>query len=117
MREKTILEVISLKVKTFFFGQFSWPWLTVNDIFVLVGRTFPTYDYFVTRLGPGQLGLFNVLKAYSLLDKEVGYCQGLSFVVGLLLMHVRLDLFSFNVYIVYMFYKITIIDELSIVIR
>ena len=30
-----------------------------------------------------------MLKAYSLLDKEVGYCQGLSFVAGVLLMHVR----------------------------
>ena len=30
-----------------------------------------------------------MLKAYSLLDKEVGYCQGLSFVAGLLLIHVR----------------------------
>ena len=40
------------------------------------------------RLGCGQMSLFNLLKAYSLLDSEVGYCQGLSFVAGLLLMHV-----------------------------
>lgn len=39
-------------------------------------------------LGPGQLALFNLLKAYSLLDKDVGYCQGLSFVGGVLLLHV-----------------------------
>lgn len=38
-------------------------------------------------LGPGQLSLFNLLKAYSLLDPEVGYCQGLSFVAGVLLLH------------------------------
>ena len=54
----------------------------------LAGRTFPTHPYFSTALGPGQLALFNLLKAYSLLDKEVGYCQGLSFVAGILLMHV-----------------------------
>jgi TBC1 domain family member 1 len=28
------------------------------------------------------------LKAYSLFDKEVGYCQGLSFVAAILLLHV-----------------------------
>ena len=30
-----------------------------------------------------------MLKAYSILDPDVGYCQGLSFVVGILLIHVR----------------------------
>lgn len=29
-----------------------------------------------------------MLKAFSLYDQEVGYCQGLSFVAALLLMHV-----------------------------
>ena len=28
------------------------------------------------------------VKAYSLRDKDVGYCQGSGFIVGLLLMHV-----------------------------
>lgn len=30
----------------------------------------------------GQKKLYNLLKAYSVFDSEVGYCQGLSFVVG-----------------------------------
>ena len=30
------------------------------------------------------------MKAYSLRDKDVGYCQGSGFIVGLLLMHVRI---------------------------
>lgn len=51
------------------------------------GRTFPTHPYFSVQLGAGQLSLFNLLKAYSLLDKEVGYCQGISFVAGVLLLH------------------------------
>lgn len=29
------------------------------------------------------------LQAYSLYDREVGYCQGIGFIVGLFLMHVR----------------------------
>ena len=55
----------------------------------ITGRTFPSHTYFNAQLGAGQIGLFNILKSYSLLDDEVGYCQGLSFVAGLLLMHVR----------------------------
>ncbi|KAG0719497.1 TBC1 domain family member 1 [Chionoecetes opilio] len=60
-----------------------------HAILIDLGRTFPTHPYYVQTLGPGQLALFNVLKAYSLLDKDVGYCQGLSFVGGVLLLHVE----------------------------
>ncbi|XP_058404292.1 TBC1 domain family member 4 isoform X2 [Diceros bicornis minor] len=58
-----------------------------HAILVDLGRTFPTHPYFSTQLGAGQLSLFNLLKAYSLLDTEVGYCQGISFVAGVLLLH------------------------------
>ena len=34
----------------------------------------------------GQKKLYNLLKAYSVFDSEVGYCQGLSFVVGPIIM-------------------------------
>jgi hypothetical protein len=62
--------------------------LRVVFIWYPAGRTFPNHTYFSSPLGPGQLALFNLLKAYSLLDPEVGYCQGLSFVAGVLLLHV-----------------------------
>ncbi|XP_018421569.1 PREDICTED: TBC1 domain family member 4 isoform X2 [Nanorana parkeri] len=58
-----------------------------HAILVDLGRTFPTHPYFSTQLGAGQLSLYNLLKAYSLLDQEVGYCQGVSFVAGVLLLH------------------------------
>ncbi|XP_062982088.1 TBC1 domain family member 4 isoform X2 [Elgaria multicarinata webbii] len=58
-----------------------------HAILVDLGRTFPTHPYFSAQLGAGQLSLFNLLKAYSLLDKEVGYCQGISFVAGVMLLH------------------------------
>ncbi|CAI5771712.1 TBC1 domain family member 4 isoform X1 [Podarcis lilfordi] len=58
-----------------------------HAILVDLGRTFPTHPYFSAQLGAGQLSLFNLLKAYSLLDKEVGYCQGISFAAGVLLLH------------------------------
>jgi len=60
-----------------------------HAILIDLGRTFPNHGYFSGALGPGQCGLFNLLKAYSILDPEVGYCQGLPFCVGLLLMHME----------------------------
>ncbi|XP_044801930.1 TBC1 domain family member 1 isoform X7 [Bubalus bubalis] len=58
-----------------------------HAILIDLGRTFPTHPYYSAQLGAGQLSLYNILKAYSLLDQEVGYCQGLSFVAGILLLH------------------------------
>ncbi|XP_022178410.1 TBC1 domain family member 4 isoform X2 [Myzus persicae] len=58
-----------------------------HAILIDLGRTFPNHTYFMSPFGPGQLALYNLLKAYSLLDPEVGYCQGLCFVAGVLLLH------------------------------
>lgn len=49
-------------------------------------RTFPNHSYFQSKAG--QEALFNVVKAYSLYDTDVGYCQGLSFIAGPLLLNV-----------------------------
>ncbi|XP_029822154.3 ecotropic viral integration site 5 ortholog isoform X3 [Ixodes scapularis] len=51
-----------------------------------IARTYPEHEFFREKDGPGQEGLFNVMKAYSLHDREVGYCQGSAFIVGLLLL-------------------------------
>ncbi|XP_076347706.1 ecotropic viral integration site 5 ortholog-like isoform X2 [Tachypleus tridentatus] len=51
-----------------------------------IARTYPEHEFFRDKDGPGQEGLFNVMKAYSLHDREVGYCQGSAFIVGLLLL-------------------------------
>ncbi|XP_058803677.1 ecotropic viral integration site 5 ortholog isoform X3 [Phymastichus coffea] len=51
-----------------------------------IARTYPEHDFFKEKDGLGQESLFNVMKAYSLYDREVGYCQGSGFIVGLLLM-------------------------------
>ncbi|KAM9478816.1 ecotropic viral integration site 5 protein homolog isoform 2-T2 [Salvelinus alpinus] len=50
-----------------------------------IARTYPEHDFFKED-SLGQEVLFNVMKAYSLVDREVGYCQGSAFIVGLLLM-------------------------------
>ncbi|GAA5908384.1 hypothetical protein JCM8208_006178 [Rhodotorula glutinis] len=52
-----------------------------------LSRTFPKHAYFVDADGVGQENLFNVVKAYSLYDDEVGYTQGLQFIVGPLLLN------------------------------
>ncbi|KAG0254817.1 hypothetical protein DFQ27_006611 [Actinomortierella ambigua] len=52
-----------------------------------LARTFPQIDMFKEEGGAGQGMLFNILKAYSLYDPHVGYCQGLGFLVGPLLMN------------------------------
>ena len=54
-----------------------------------IARTYPEHDFFKKKDGVGQEALFNVMKAYSIHDREVGYCQGSAFIVGLLLMQGR----------------------------
>ncbi len=80
--------------------------MILNDL----NRTFPAHEYFKEAGGVGQEALYKlsrvcqqkkkinkiklcfffvfVEKAYSVRDEEVGYCQGLSFVIATLLIHV-----------------------------
>ncbi|KAG6003058.1 hypothetical protein E4U21_002411 [Claviceps maximensis] len=52
-----------------------------------LGRSFPGVDMFREPDGDGQRMLGRVLKSFSLYDTKIGYCQGLAFLVGPLLMH------------------------------
>ena len=52
-----------------------------------IGRSFPNVEMFRDPSGEGQRMLGKVLKCFSLYDDKIGYCQGLGFVVGPLLMH------------------------------
>ena len=52
-----------------------------------LGRTFPGVEMFRDPEGDGQRMLGRVLKCFSLYDPKIGYCQGLAFIVGPLLMH------------------------------
>jgi len=40
-----------------------------------ISRTFPSHIFFQQRHGPGQRSLYNILKAYSVYDRDVGYVQ------------------------------------------
>ena len=48
------------------------------DIIRDISRTFPSHVFFQQRHGPGQRSLYNVLKAYSVFDRNVGYVQVLN---------------------------------------
>ncbi|CAJ0582942.1 unnamed protein product, partial [Mesorhabditis spiculigera] len=50
-----------------------------------IPRTYPELEFYKDG-GRGQAALYNVIKAYSIHDKEVGYCQGSAFIVGQLLL-------------------------------
>lgn len=52
-----------------------------------LGRSFPGVEMFRDADGEGQRMLGRVLRCYSVYDPEIGYCQGLAFLVGPLLMH------------------------------
>jgi hypothetical protein len=52
-----------------------------------IGRSFPGVEMFRDPNGDGQKKLGRVLRSFSLYDQRIGYCQGLGFIVGPLLMH------------------------------
>ncbi|KAK6589741.1 TBC domain containing [Cryptosporidium xiaoi] len=60
-----------------------------GDIYRDISRTFPKHALFRDRHSHGQGSLFSVLRAYSLYNPDVGYCQGMGFIVGILLMHMQ----------------------------
>lgn len=52
-----------------------------------VNRQFREHMTYRERFGVKQRSLFNVLTAYSVYNTEVGYCQGMAGVAGILLMY------------------------------
>lgn len=50
-------------------------------------RQFPMHEMFLDEDKPGQKELFNILKAYSILNPQTGYCQAQAPIAAFLLMH------------------------------
>ncbi|KAF9164109.1 hypothetical protein DFQ26_001799, partial [Actinomortierella ambigua] len=61
------------------------PSLEEEQIDLDIPRTMHGHIMFKARYGSGQCALFNVLKAYSNYDRQVGYCQGMASVVATML--------------------------------
>lgn len=59
----------------------------VDDIRKDLHRQFPQHEMFAKDQGHGQEDLYRILKAYSVLNPAVGYCQGQAPIAAVLLMH------------------------------
>jgi hypothetical protein len=72
---------------------------TLHAIEKDVARTFPEHEYYTYHAGhmSGQGYLQNVLRAYAALDPEVGYCQGLNFLAGCILLYCQDEQLAFQV--------------------
>jgi len=60
---------------------------TTDEITKDLHRQFPNHEIFAENGGYGQKDLFRVLKAYSVMRPEVGYCQAQAPLASVLLMH------------------------------
>lgn len=76
-------EMMMQKYRTLVSKESSFEAIIQRDI----NRTFPAHEMFRAAGGQGQESLFRICKAYSNFDEEIGYCQGLSFLVAALLLH------------------------------
>ncbi|CAG9317093.1 unnamed protein product [Blepharisma stoltei] len=66
-------------------------------------RTFPDHFLFCERGGEGQRALCNILYAYANYDPEVGYCQGMGFIVACLIMQISNEELAFWAFVQVMF--------------
>lgn len=66
----------------------------VETIKLDLSRTFPDNIFFKT-MAKHQMMLFNVLAAYAHHNPKVGYCQGLNYIAGLLLLATKNEETSF----------------------
>jgi hypothetical protein len=60
---------------------------------------------FALPVESGQNRLYNLLKAYTTYDAEIGYCQGMNFIAALLLAHIPNEEDAFWVFVHIMFEK------------
>lgn len=68
----------------------AWKWSPdIRQIDLDVNRTYRDHIMFRERYGLKQQALFNILGAYSVYNREIGYCQGMSQLAALLLMYMN----------------------------
>ncbi|EKX72063.1 TBC domain containing protein [Theileria equi strain WA] len=61
---------------------------TDKEILKDIERTFPNCQVF-KKSQHVRKSLFNILHAYSLFNPDIGYCQGMSFIAGILLLYMN----------------------------
>ena len=62
---------------------------TETTIIKDLDRTFPSCQFFKDKYGTGQRKLFKVLSNYSKYNKNIGYVQGMGYLVGLFLIYMN----------------------------
>lgn len=62
---------------------------TSHQLDIDINRTNRSHFLFKERYGQGQISLFCILRAYSILDPVVGYCQGMSDVTALMMQYLE----------------------------
>lgn len=72
----------------------------VEDIEKDLHRQFPFHEMFVQKGGTGQQDLRDVLLAYSVYNREDGYCQAQAPIAAVLLMHMPAEVFLMYYFIV-----------------
>ncbi|CAG9313169.1 unnamed protein product [Blepharisma stoltei] len=70
-----------------------------------LARTFPDHEMYKDTKGIGQSGILRILRAYAQFDNEIGYCQGMAFIVGLLLIHIKSEELTFWTFVSIMWDK------------
>ncbi|CRG94985.1 GTPase-activating protein, putative [Plasmodium gallinaceum] len=60
-----------------------------NTIKKDINRTYPKHILFKNNYEKGQKILFNVLKAYSNYNSDLGYCQGMAFIVATFILYMN----------------------------
>lgn len=62
-----------------------------NEYYIMkdLSRTFSSKKNFSLCPKSGENKLFNVLKAYACYDPEIGYCQGINYLVSMLLTQIK----------------------------
>ncbi|KAH9511016.1 Rab GTPase-activating protein 1 [Dermatophagoides farinae] len=82
-RAHEIEEKILPKYKLFVTQESSYESIILRDI----SRTFTAHEKFRDSGSEQQESLFRICKAYSNYDAEIGYCQGLSYLIAALLLN------------------------------
>lgn len=71
-----------------------------RSIVVDINRTFPNHAFFAEK--KNVMSLKRVLTAYAALDEEIGYAQGLNFIVGFMLLHSGSEVTAFSLLVALM---------------
>jgi len=65
-----------------------------------ITRTFPAHEFFIEEKKERLQHLENVLRAYAIFDPEVGYTQGMNFLVGTLIYYMHLERTEKDYYVI-----------------